>query len=246
MIWPFGPKPFLEPEIEDWHLETWAWLLRNLGGLEELREALLVLPRAEFFPASDKTGEERAHHLFQTVRELAGMEQWPAVLSVQPDYMTPAGTFSSVVPGTTTPAPRDAGPGEWEALVTYNPRLLNDPGGLVATFAHELSHYKLGYVEESPPGGHELHELATDLTVVFLGFGVFGAQTAVRVHGGAIHWQGYLSPRGWAFALAVFLLLRDESPEPLRPHVDVRVWEDLLQAIAYLERDPERLARVLP
>ena len=34
----FGAGRFLEPDVEDWVLETWAWLLTEFGGLGQLRQ----------------------------------------------------------------------------------------------------------------------------------------------------------------------------------------------------------------
>jgi hypothetical protein len=245
MVWPFGSKTFLEPEVEAWHFDTWAWLLQHLGGVEQLKAGVLVLPRAEFFPASEATGHERALFLFEQVKALAGMEGWPATLSAQPDYVQDLGRYMVVKPGTTDPIDAEVGADAWEALVTYNPLLLSDPASMVATLAHELAHYRLGYIEEPPPGGGELMELATDLTMVFMGFGVFGAKTASRFMGTGTQWEGYLSPRGWAFGLAAFLLFRDEAVEPLRPHLDVWLYNDLRKALDYLQRHPERLASAI-
>lgn len=245
MIWPLGSKTFLEPEVEAWHFETWAWLLKHLGGLEELRNSAWVEPTSECFPATEATGHDRVLVLFNQVKEHAGMEAWPCTLQVQPDYMAPLGTFSVVEPGTTTVLTEQKGEGEWEALVTYNPMLADDPLGLVATLAHELSHYRLSYIEEPPPGGPDLEELATDLTVAFMGFGLFGAGASTRMRHGAVQWAGYLSPRGWAFALAVFLVLRDQSAKDAEAHLDYRIHEDLVKAVKYLERHPERLAQVI-
>jgi hypothetical protein len=32
----FGKSTFLEQELEAWSLETWAWLMRSLGGMARL------------------------------------------------------------------------------------------------------------------------------------------------------------------------------------------------------------------
>jgi hypothetical protein len=51
---PFKPAPFLDPEDEAWHLETWAWMLRHWGGLDDLKRSPLVTPTVfrgrAFFP----------------------------------------------------------------------------------------------------------------------------------------------------------------------------------------------------
>ncbi len=102
--------------------------------------------------------------------------------------------------------------------ITYASDLLSQPAALVATLAHELAHYLLATVKEEPPGGLELHELATDLTVAFAGFGVFGANSAFAFEqfgqAGRQGWRsqrrGYLSERTWSLALATFLVLSEQ------------------------------------
>jgi len=37
-----GPSTFLERDLEEWTLETWAWLMRNLGGAARLEATPLV------------------------------------------------------------------------------------------------------------------------------------------------------------------------------------------------------------
>jgi hypothetical protein len=132
-------------------------------------------------------------------------------------------------------------------VITYAPDLLEDPTGLVATLAHELSHYLLAgqadLVED------ETHELMTDLMVAFTGLGVFGANSAFSFQqfGDAFSqgWRsrgaGYLSPRSWAFALAVFGELRGDDGGMgawLKPEI-----EGLRrQAVKYLRKRPELMA----
>ena len=78
---------------------------------------------------------------------------------------------------------------------------MTDPLALVATFAHELAHYRTARFAEPPPGGWEVWEIATDLAAVYLGFGVFLANTRFQFghfsdgHISGWRWrqQGYVS-----------------------------------------------------
>jgi hypothetical protein len=136
-----------------------------------------------------------------------------------------------------------------QAIITYDPTMLGDPMALVATFAHELCHYRIAAAGELPPGGQETLEFATDLAAVFLGFGIFGANCAFRFQqrGDSFSqgWQwsrhGYLQPRTWCYALAVFFVSRGEPVEAARPFLKPHLFSDLADAAAYLRRRPERL-----
>lgn len=93
------------------------------------------------------------------------------------------------------------------------------PCRLVATFAHELSHYLIHADGSMPPGGAELEEHATDVTAVFLGFGVFmanGAKNFAQFQNEAESgWEmrrlGYLSEEALAAALAMFVRMAGED-----------------------------------
>ena len=142
-----------------------------------------------------------AEAVFARVRGYAGMAEWPCELQVQeadpnpvvaPTLLvknspsSPAGTFRATESG---------------ALITYHPDRVDDPMSLVATFAHELAHYRTVGFSEPPPGGWEVWEHATDLAAVFLGFGLFLANSRFNFSqfsdGQTMGWrwqqQGYLS-----------------------------------------------------
>lgn len=180
------------------------------------------------------------------------MSDWPCKLLAQPHRPQarlselallktdkgglPLGTFSA----------RDG-----EATITYDPESVNEPATLVATFIHELAHYRLANIRVLLPGGEEMHEYATDLMTVFLGFGVFGASRAFNFgqHGDAFsqgwQWskQGYLRERDWSFALAVFLNLRGEKPEILKELLKPHLYSDMKEAGRYLAKNASLLER---
>jgi hypothetical protein len=253
-MWPFGSKHFLDEEDEAWHLQSWGWMLKNFGGLKRLKVSPVVRPTRDFFPSTDARGHARAEHIFTCVRRQAQMTNWPCKLIAQPESAPlkvgellalkpvsgapPLGTFSVEEGG--------------EVTITYDPTKLSEPMTLVATFAHELAHYRLATVREEPPGGHEMHEYLTDLMTVFLGFGVFGANGSFNFRQyhdtGSQGWKwsraGYLRERDWAFALGVFLILRDEEPSSLKPLLKNHLYSDMKAAYRRLQREPALLAEL--
>jgi hypothetical protein len=228
-MWPFGKSTFLDADDEQWQVETWGWFLAKFGGLDRLRQTELVLPSKKFFPATDQKGEERVAHIFNHVKELAGMQEWPCELVAQPPRANlVVGEVTALKPITQPPAGTFRFEGN-RAVVSYEPSSAGDPVKLIATLIHELAHYRLSSVFDEIPGGAEVHEYTTDLLTVFFGFGLFGANSAFNFsqhHGaGSQGWQtsrhGYLGERGFVFALAIFLELKS-VPQKTPSHISNR------------------------
>ncbi|HEX4292873.1 MAG TPA: hypothetical protein VHZ29_01930 [Rhizomicrobium sp.] len=218
-----------------------------------MRHAPLVTATREFFPPSEAKGHDRAEHIFRTVQSLAGMSDWPCDLEAQASRPgtrvselgtvkitrghMPLGTFS--VSGN-------------RALITYDPGSIDKPASLVGTLSHELSHYLLRSTHDESPGGELMHEFATDLTTVYLGFGLFRANEAFNFSqfggGGIQGWStsgaGYLRERDWAFALAVFCALRGEDVATLKQWLKPYLYKDTQNAARYLAKNPQALAKI--
>jgi hypothetical protein len=130
---------------------------------------------------------------------------------------------------------------------------LAEPVALVATFAHELAHDLLlptGYlsVEESD------HEYVTDLLTVFLGMGVFGANSHIRERytrdvtffTWSIGRTGYLSERMYGYALALFAWIRSERSPAWASHLRPNVRDILWKGLRYLGRTRDTQFRDSP
>ena len=227
----FKRTPLIEPAVMDWQFDCFEWLLKNTGGFKVFSETVLVQPSSQFFPQHGMTGPELAEALFLQVKEYAGMSDWPCKLEAQDEDpnpvvaptlvvqdapSAPAGTFSAMAEG---------------VVITYNPGSISDPMSLIATFAHELSHYLTGSFSEEPPGGWENWEYAVDVTSVFLGFGIFAANSVVTFsqyaafdsQGWRTSRSGYLSEAEVIHALGIFAALggisQSEILEHLKPYL---------------------------
>ncbi len=138
----FGAGRFLEAHVEDWVLETWAWLLTEFGGMDRLRRAPLVLPIRDFFPPTQTTGHARALYLFEQVKRWSGLAEWPCELEA---FDRPVGGRVAHVGaikrgGAANGTFRTT---ENRAIISYASDLVSQPERLIATFAHELAHYLL-------------------------------------------------------------------------------------------------------
>jgi hypothetical protein len=217
----FGkPRLVISPEDYEWQIETFRWLIAHFG----LRETRLITPSRECFPDICRTAQEVVESTFARVLGYAGMEGWPCVLRAQePDPNVHIAPTLLIKDAPSGPAGTFQIDEHRRAIITFNPALVGDVQSLVATFAHELAHYKLASAADQPPGGAPNHEFATDLTAVYFGFGVFLANTSfqfgqfVDQRTGTQGWrarrQGYLSQPELVHALALFVLLFNVDPE---------------------------------
>jgi len=244
-MWPFAKSTFLDSDDENWQIETWNWFLDKFGGIARLQATPLVTPSKEFFPATDKTGEERTGYIFDRVKDIAGMRDWQCRLIVQPQRAElKVGEITALKPISQAPAGTFGFEGN-EAVISYEPSSISDPVALIATFAHELSHYRLVPVFDEIPGGEELHEYTTDLLTVFLGFGLFSANSAFNFSQhhdtGSQGWRysrhGYLGERGFIFALALFLEQRKQDAGEAKPYLKSHLNVDLAKALNHIRRN---------
>ncbi|MFL0357348.1 hypothetical protein ACI5KX_12820 [Erythrobacter sp. GH1-10] len=216
----FKPKPPIDREEFEWLLACFAWLRRILGDAHIKPE--FVLPGNPSLLAA-RTGPD----LFEAVRGLAGMEDWPCRLEkvevddpladpqVRTEGGSACGTFSIE---------------NGEAVIRYSSQMLRDPDALTATFAHELCHYLLLQAGD-PPGGPDLLEHATDCAAAYIGFGVFLANSSRTFEqwtdGEWAGWRssanGYLSEQALVTATALFAALHgyetDGATHALKPYL---------------------------
>jgi hypothetical protein len=217
------PKSFLDAPRRDWQFAVYAWLLRNCGGYPKFLDTTLVLPIEEHFPERGMNGHAAVAALFRRVRDHAGMADWPC--AVEPEPREPRAALA-----TTQRIP----------VITYRPGEL--PAMTMAgAFAHELARMLVETFEEPPPGGALLHEPAIDLATVFMGFGVFMANSTFE----SARYE--LNEGEFVHALAVFCLLKKLAPETVAPHLNPHLRKYLRLAardLAQHEPDFKRLRSV--
>lgn len=236
----FGPKLPIDEDEFHWQLASLQWMVTEFGDLDG--DTPLVLPTPAWFPPSPRKGEARIRDLFEHVRRHAGLQEWECELR--------PGERSRPIDAGNTHLLRHEGPsapsGTFEitggdasrVVITYNPDLEGNPTSLIATFAHELAHYLLYSAGTVPPGGWDLHELHADLCAVYLGFGIFLANSARSFSqfqsGGEAGWssslQGYLSESALVTALAVTERLAGRDPLDAAPFLKDYLRKDLRNA----------------
>jgi hypothetical protein len=233
----FARKPPIDVDEFEWLLACFAWL----------REHAKVGPSESFVPGQIRPNEpsllraRTAPELFEAVKTLAGLSDWHCELQrgeQRRERVTTSlagswsdksalGTFS--IEGNTP-------------VIRYDPELLRNPDALIGTFAHELAHllmHSLGV----PPGERALEEHATDCTAVYLGFGIFLANSArqfeqfqdIGMHGWRSRTAGYLSEGALVTAMAIQLRLFGHPPDGVQELLKPHLAKDFGKALKYVD-----------
>ena len=247
----FSPKCPLDED-------EWEWLLAGIKWLEEefplngqkVAAGPMILPLAEDFRALREPSPEYASDIFDRVKQLADMAEWPTEIRMQEaesghSFASPvfAGEYRwSDALGTFSLGEDEQGSAI--AIITYHPHQLSDPAGFVATMAHELGHYLMSTATRCPPGGWELHELATDLTAVWMGFGIFLSNSSKNFSAFSNHdqsgWQssmvGYLNERTLLTAMAICASIRSEDVLKSLPYLKPYLAKDLHRIAKYVQQ----------
>ena len=111
-------------------------------------------------------------------------------------------------------------------------------------FSHELSHALHNRAKEALDVDPSLYELFTDLTAIYLGYGVFLANTRFEfsqfTNADTQGWQaqgaGYLPEADMVFGTALFMKIKELPMELALPHLKPRLQKMLKKAYRQLDR----------
>jgi hypothetical protein len=240
----FGkPKCPINAEMREWVDGRFRWLQDQLG-IETPCKASVILPTPEFFPDPYEGTIDDVRVMFRRIAGYMNVDPDRFKLYVFNNAVDPR-SLGSVFPQTSGPAglyhhrTADDSPEPIErAAIGIESKQLADPMSLVATLAHEIGHdILLG--EKRIARDEQDHEPLTDLLTVFLGLGVFTANSTIHDRGwssgGWSGWKtsrlGYLDQRTFGYALALFAFVRSERNPAwirrVRPDVRVPLKESL-------------------
>ena len=211
------PKSFLDDSRRDWQFQAFGWLLRHTGGYAKFLETTLVLPTEAHFPDRGMKGHAAVAALFRRVRDHAGMADWPCTVEPVSEKPRVETDDSGRIP-----------------VFTYVREGL-EPIALVANFARDFAQYLVATVDEPPPGGEAMREPALELAAVFMGFGVFLANSAVNAP------RQPLSEGELVHALALFCLLQRTPPEAADEHLNPHLRKYLRLAVWDLAQHEARV-----
>jgi len=250
----FGRK-LVDKHVAEWQFDGFAWLIDNYSTGPELPDAPLFLPTPEYFPAKDELSSTQAEYIFRLVKAQCGFNEGD-IFELKPQAGRPDAalgglafvqTWGQTASGTYQMIP--AKYGKPREIIQYDAGLENNPTQLVATFAHELSHALHNRAYEPLDMEPELYELFTDLTAIYLGYGIFLANTRfgfsqftnADVQGWQAQGAGYLPEADMVFATALFMRIKDISIEIALPHLKPRLQKMLKKAFRQLDRNMDEV-----
>jgi len=259
----FSPKLPIGDEQRLWTDEGFR-RLEKLLGRRRMLGARVVEPTAEDFPDPyDKTpaGVEK---LFSRVCAYMDVDRRRIELEIFQDETEELreivpywrGAAGKQAAGSYIHAheqERLADDGEGRMVVAVRSTMLTDPTSLVATFAHELGHVILLGGELMSPKTPD-HEPMTDLLTVFLGLGIFTANSAARFKqyqedrriGWSVRSLGYLREEVFGYALAKFANERGDDKTEWAQHLSPNVRSDFKRSKRWLAENPQYVTTAKP
>jgi hypothetical protein len=223
----FRPSCPLVTSEKVWIETRLNWLARRLGR-DRLLTATVVEPEDEFSPGEFQATDDYAKQLYGRIAKHMQIDPAQVELRIYDELEGDALGMYVIGP---------------PSMVWLSRKQLADPESLVGTLAHELAHHILlggGLVQ----GNDEDLERLTDLLPVFLGAGIFGANSSLRENSywegqyyhSQIQKQGYLPIRMYGYALGLFAWARGETNPAWASHLRPDVRQPLFDGLRYARK----------
>jgi hypothetical protein len=241
MNW-FTPKCPVNEEEKKWLEDGFLWLIEEFGA-DTLHHLETVLPTDEFFPDEFSADVPSLRKMLYRICSYMSVNVEDVELRVftNDEKESPHPLIPVKFEG-------DQACGLYRFYrgkhhVSIETKLLSNPTNLIATISHELAHARLIGEDRLDPD-YEDHELLTDLTTIFFGFGVFTANslfsfeqwTNSSYQGWQTSRQGYITEEMAGYALALFAYLRGESKPEWRKFLEGSAKHYFKSGLKYLER----------
>lgn len=239
----FRPKLPVSEEDRQWLDDGFNRLSRMLGH-KRMLEAKLILPDADHFPDHYDKSELAVEKMLCRICNYMKVDRSQIDLEIFPDETEELKEMLPYWKGSHNGCaglyvhPDDESN---RMVVALRSSQLDDPMALVATLAHELGHVILlgGSLME-----HSVKDMEpmTDLLTVFLGFGIFNANSAARLtkwqndrkQGWSMQRLGYLPEEIYGYALARFAHERGERDPKWAKHLSTNVQTYFKKSAAWL------------
>ena len=210
--------------MQDWITDEFDWAVKT--GLLTYKTPLIV-PTSDYFPAKSGPPHQVVEGLVSNILHL--VERPNDKIDLIPIDRPP---LELRAPGAFQNLSEQAGGwygDEQSSVIFYDPEMVSRPAVLIATLVHEVMHHILHQHVEFDENTAE-EELATDLHVISMGFGLIYIGAAEQTG-----WLGYMRQSSRLYALALFMLLRGFDIEAAKNWLSRRHLHDLKQAFKTID-----------
>lgn len=263
----FSPR-LVDIEVAEWQFEYFEWLIRNFSSGAGLPDSELWLPIPEHFAPSKKgsrplSGRPLVKHLFEIIKRQCGFGPKDIFRLIPSDEAKPQ-SFGGLAMVQTNEAGAcgrykitQNDDGSYTETISYDRDLADDPNQLIATLSHELGHALHNRSKEPLDIEPELYEMFTDLTAIYMGYGVFTANTRFEFsqfqNSDTQGWQatgaGYLPEADIVFGTALFMKIKnipqDVASENLKPRLR-KMLKKAFKQLSGFEDEVKRLRELNP
>lgn len=212
-----SPKLPISSEYQVWVDDSFR-RLASLLGARRLLDATVFLPTAEHFPDPYDRSEASLRSMFDRIAKRMEVDPSGIELTIFAREYNLTRTLVPFFRGSDSGASGLYLDDVDRLHISVDEGLLKDPVAVIAVLAHEIGHVILlrpGLVARDDPDMERL----TDLVTVFLGFGVFSANSAFYFeqhnHYDSQGWStrrlGYLPEEVYGYSLARFAYERGEG-----------------------------------
>lgn len=248
----FKPR-LVDSEVVEWQFEYFEWLIDNFSSAPGLPDSELWRPIPEHFVPTDVgkrplSGRPLVKNIFNSVKKKCHFDSEQIFRLVPSDEAKPQSLGGVAMVQTNEQGAcgryqiKTNEDGSYSETITYDRDLTEDPVQLIATFAHELSHALHVRSREPVDIEPELYEMFTDLTAVYLGFGIFTANTRFNfsayqdadIQGWQAKGAGYLPEADIIFATALFMKIKNIPQEIGSEYLKSRLRKSLKKAFKQL------------
>lgn len=251
MLGLFENKPLLEEQSTQWMFDAFAWALENFNAEFFYHESVLVLPSNRFFPGRADSEQGMAELIFDNVKRYAGISHWPTQVLHQNMCAIP-NTPHLEIKGPlrlAQPVAAESVSSEQSLIIPFNPQQINNPEGMIASFAHIIAHYMGQMAKQAPPGGVEYWPHITEVLAIYMGFGLMFANSAYTFRGGCgscynpnANRDAYLTEQQSVYTLAMFAVLKQIPNSAVTSNLKSHLRGFYKKAVKDIKRHDEQLA----
>ncbi|MEZ6141442.1 MAG: hypothetical protein R3B84_12795 [Zavarzinella sp.] len=237
--WLFPPRCPCTPHEKDWLEDRLHWLWGEFDD-NIFNGRKLILPTKEFFPVPIEKTKRGAEKLFLQV--CGYMDVQPELIELD-FFDTTNHVYLVNDSGDYLPAMVGSySEGDDQFQIRLDVQQLENPMVMVGTIAHELAHVRL-LGEGRYDGDAYDNELLTDLTVVFLGLGIFLANVPRSVESIATYWPDtnakkpeYMTESMYGYALAHLAWFQNEKRPAWAQEIYWNTRMEFYQGLRYLRK----------